>query len=600
MKRFISQPHSVFIVFALFFGGILVFLQPLGAGNDEETHLARIFEFSLNRPLPNSYLGKGGLPQSFFLVSYRQEKFLSPVTWEDIKESYQYSVHDPLIIPYRTRATYSPVNYVIQAVLMRVLGWELDLPLPVLYYVLRFSYVCIYTAFVFLAIRLIPFGKWLLVILALAPITLLQFATISSDAVTIGVSFLFIGWLLFLIHDQITMNRKNLIITFGLLFLLASVKVNSIPLFLLLILLKPSQFSSRKSIVLFWLGVIGMLGVVAGGWNLIAWQSDAVRRGLEGTSPFTVVFNSLKDPLGFLMTLFQYIGRNMKTVLIGWTAAYGYEYWTVPGLVFLLYPLALVFGFLHSVSEKRLPPRLRWGLLFLFLFTFLGTFALRLILKQNMSADVSTHGRYFTVIMPLVLLGFTAWGWRLPLSRWFAPISAITLVLTLVIYLGGMGLSFYQLCGENSYNGLDCLQPVYKNWNPSQESMIVMPQDGLVQQSFVADCDIIDQVSVQVLNLNSNQPSGEFILSVIDPGRDRFIASQNMLMQSVPVNGKIVLDFPSYEDIVNREIVIQIKDISTTQNLGIAVSDSGEYRGTFSIDEEKLDMDMLFHYRCIQ
>jgi len=40
MKPLFSQPHRLFVIIALIFGLGLIFLQPTGAGYDEETHIA--------------------------------------------------------------------------------------------------------------------------------------------------------------------------------------------------------------------------------------------------------------------------------------------------------------------------------------------------------------------------------------------------------------------------------------------------------------------------------------------------------------------------------------------------------------------------------
>ncbi|MDP3445141.1 MAG: DUF2142 domain-containing protein, partial [Ignavibacteria bacterium] len=218
MKHLFTQPHKLFVLFALIFGLLLIFLQPTGAGYDEETHLARIYEFSLGHPVPNTYFSRAALPESFFKVSYRANKFLSPIDFEKFQKNLEYRVHDSQYIGYITRATYSPVNYFPQAIIMRILGYELNFPLPIMYYILRLTYLLSYTFLVYLAIRIIPIGKWLLCVLSLAPIALLQASTITADAITFGISFLFLGWVLHLIIKKIQFNKKMLLATLMMVF----------------------------------------------------------------------------------------------------------------------------------------------------------------------------------------------------------------------------------------------------------------------------------------------------------------------------------------------------------------------------------------------
>ncbi|PKO01061.1 MAG: hypothetical protein CVU42_01040 [Chloroflexi bacterium HGW-Chloroflexi-4] len=602
MKPLFSQPHRLFVIIALIFGLGLIFLQPTGAGYDEETHIARIYEFSLGHPIPNSYFSSAALPESFFNVSYRAQKFLTPIDWAKITTNFQYTVHDSQYLGYTTRATYSPINYFPQAVIMRLLGYELNLPLPFMYYILRLTYLLSYTFLTWLAIRFIPIGKWLLFVLGLAPITLLQASTITADAITFGVSFLFLGWMLHLIIDKIQFNTKILLATILTVFLLASVKINSIPLIFLALFLSPTQFKSRKTLIFLWVALILFVAIVAGGWNLIAWQSDAARRGLEGTSSIQVILNSLKYPFQFVGNLINYIGFVLGSVAKSWIAIYGYGYWTVPGVVFILYPIALILGFLHDIGNRKMPLNLRIGLLSLFLLMFFGTFAIRLILKENISSEVATQGRYFVAVMPLFFIGLIAWGKPLTFSKWFTPVSTALVSFTLVFFLGGMGLSYYRLCGSTLYNSKDCLLPVYKNWNPSTDYMVQIPDSGIIQQSIILDCDKIDQIRLQVFNHNSINNDEIFKVSLVDVINNEILAEKSFSMETVPQKGEILFNFPAIEGVVNQELYIQIEGDKTAKksSLGLAVSDPGEYRGSFSINDESQNKDLLIHYRCVK
>ena len=50
MTKILHSPAKLFLILALLFGVIWVFLMPAGAGYDEETHLARIYEMDRQRP----------------------------------------------------------------------------------------------------------------------------------------------------------------------------------------------------------------------------------------------------------------------------------------------------------------------------------------------------------------------------------------------------------------------------------------------------------------------------------------------------------------------------------------------------------------------
>ena len=78
------------------------------------------------------------------------------------------------MIPYTTRAVYFPTLYGVQAIVMGITGRLFDLPIMVIYYSIRFSYLLMYCILVFLSIRAIPFGKWLFGVLVSTPICIIE------------------------------------------------------------------------------------------------------------------------------------------------------------------------------------------------------------------------------------------------------------------------------------------------------------------------------------------------------------------------------------------------------------------------------------------
>ena len=81
-----------------------------------------------------------------------------------------------------TKSVYSPALLLPQALAMRLLERGEDTPALLLFYACRFSSLLSYLFLAWMAIRLLPFGKWILMVLALAPMCLFQAATVSPDA----------------------------------------------------------------------------------------------------------------------------------------------------------------------------------------------------------------------------------------------------------------------------------------------------------------------------------------------------------------------------------------------------------------------------------
>ena len=72
------------------------------------------------------------------------------------------------------------------------LGRSVNLPALLLFYAGRSASLLSYLFLVWLALRWMPFGKWILAVLALTPMALFQAATITPDAISNGIGFLFI------------------------------------------------------------------------------------------------------------------------------------------------------------------------------------------------------------------------------------------------------------------------------------------------------------------------------------------------------------------------------------------------------------------------
>jgi uncharacterized membrane protein len=196
-----SAPEIFLIATLLVLGVIVCFMLPVGGGFDEETHLARIWEMSALIFLPNEGLGREmPLPTIFREISYRRDVLVRAVE-PDFLSEYAQTPIDGLDFTYgriETRSVYSPPLLLPQALVMRYLGRYpmergIDIPALVALYAIRLVGLFSYTLLAWLAVRMIPFGKWTLAVLAVTPTALLQAATIGADAISNGIGLLFIG-----------------------------------------------------------------------------------------------------------------------------------------------------------------------------------------------------------------------------------------------------------------------------------------------------------------------------------------------------------------------------------------------------------------------
>ena len=150
--------------------------------------------------------------------------------------------HDYVYANVETRSVYSPALLLPQALALRYLGLSLQLPALAVYYACRLVGLLSYLLLGWLAVRLIPFGKWLLAVLIVSPMALFQASTISADTISNGIGFFFLAASLAIAaRKEITLEDWLLLL--GLIALLFIGKVNLLFLVLLPFLLIPPRAS---------------------------------------------------------------------------------------------------------------------------------------------------------------------------------------------------------------------------------------------------------------------------------------------------------------------------------------------------------------------
>ncbi len=208
------RPEIFFPALILIFGIFNIFNTPLGAGNDEDTHIARIWEMSRGTLIPNQYLSLGeNFPSSFRDLSYRHPRILTPISLDEWLR--QFSIQ----LDRKSRCCISPALHIFPPyICLRLSLWVLLngfsislLPSRIIFSVFLFGYVCLV---IYAAIRIIPFGKWVMGVLAVAPMNLILSTTISPDPVINSMCFLFIAWILKLsVEAESHFSIRRLIVT---------------------------------------------------------------------------------------------------------------------------------------------------------------------------------------------------------------------------------------------------------------------------------------------------------------------------------------------------------------------------------------------------
>jgi uncharacterized membrane protein len=248
------KPEIFFIIFASFFGLIILLITPPFQSPDEIHHFYRAYQISEGQliSLKQDDRVGGDIPLSLIKIT---QPFLglrwnhhAKTNFKTIKEQFKTSLEPDTktFVDFPNTGMYSPISYLPQSVSIFVLRNFKSSPLLV-FYGARIFTLLFWIFSIFLAIKIIPFYKWFLALLALLPMSLFINMSLSADVVTNLLSFILIAYILKLAYSEQAVSVKNFIITCLLVILLASAKIVYTPIILLFLLIPKRKFFNAKS-----------------------------------------------------------------------------------------------------------------------------------------------------------------------------------------------------------------------------------------------------------------------------------------------------------------------------------------------------------------
>lgn len=596
----ISAPEIFVILVLMIFGVTASLTIPLSAGYDEETHFIRAWEMAHLYFIPNEQLGAQlPFPAIYWELSYRRQPIVQtsePGFWSKYG-SLSLDAHDYIYANVETRSVYSPALLLPQAFVLRYLGLSLRLPALIVYYACRFIGLLSYLLLGWLAVRFIPFGKWLLAILVTAPMALFQASTISADTISNGIGFLFLGCTLAIVNRR-EISWKEWGALTGLIALLFLAKVNLVFLALLPFLLIPSsRFKMKYGYILLGILSLGLFLVEVGGWNILAYSRYT--HALEGADPTAQVAFMFSAPFLFIRIIALDIWTNSLAYLQGWVGVYGYNYWPVPGLTYLLFPLAVIAS-LFLNKEGTLPDKkTRSVLVFLFALGFLLTLvSLYIAINPVKSPVVSgVQGRYFTPVMPLLLLALVG----MPAAAKIHIPQAVPISIALgglALYVAGLILSYQVNCGSQYYRSELCYQPQYKNWAPGASSSPPLSPAMTLKQEIVPACNGMQEMRVWV-NSTGNDPAGGTTLSLRAPTEGKDVAQKTFTNSEINKDNWLTVNFNPEPNSDGQLYILTIKG-TTAEGIRLAYSLKPEYlTGRLFENNTPIGQDVIFQYGCM-
>lgn len=425
MLWLLAHPAEVFLILAAIFGTIFCFRMAPLSGTDEFTHFPRAYQISdgqlSEENLTNNEFG-GYLPSNInnmvsdyrdlsrkgTITEFKQNEFILNQKYKntrylgDIKQRAAFS----------SDSVYPPWSYLPAVAGIRIAR---ALRLPLLWYVYlgRLATLAVWILLVWWALKLLPEGRWFIVVLALLPTTLSQAATIGIDGLIIGVSWLLIALVIAVMAKKPHVSRAQLIMLSSLAVLVSIVK-QGYWLIALLPLVIPAEYFISKRLSKTWkIFTVGTVLVLSSAFIFLseALISGAVltpREGvyINGSSQLRYILN---NPLLYAShILLQPFTKSFDTIFIGFVGIVTNRLIYLSVLVIVL----LYIGLTLAYTQAEVLPELhiyRRRLILSSLFIVVGTYlfistALFLGFTQVGSNVVEgLAGRYFLPFVPLIL-----------------------------------------------------------------------------------------------------------------------------------------------------------------------------------------------------
>lgn len=285
-----------------------IICMPTFKNHDEIYHWYRAYEVStgkLMEEIDGDTLGTI-LPQSISDVTTDDWQ---SITYAKVRDSLNVELdkENTALLYSETSAVYSFVQYIPQAIGIFITRIFTDKVLLLAYggriINMVFSIILIY-----FAIKKIPFGKKILLLLSFIPIAIEGFSSLSPDAMTISMAFFYIAYILSLAFskENHSIDGKKIAILTVLSVIIAMCKIVYLPLILLLFIIPKEKFKNEKKIknIIF----IGAIAVVL---NLI-WLMVAgiyLSHFREGDSSIQVI-SILTNPIKYLQNCLYTVNLN--------------------------------------------------------------------------------------------------------------------------------------------------------------------------------------------------------------------------------------------------------------------------------------------------
>jgi len=390
------KENIIMSIILVVIGIIYINIFPLGLIPDEPTHWLRSFEISTGGFI-SEHIGESGVGGNYMPACLME--------YEDSEAKLDWTIEQPYT--FGNTALYAPFSYMPQSLGIAIANVFTD-NVSDIFSAGRWGNFIVAMVLCIMALHIAPFGKKLLFMIMMLPMSMQEMVSLAPDGFVIALSLLFVAYILRLTYKSEVISKRDIVFLTILCVLISLCKIVYIALLLLIFILPNAKFASKKQWIITKFGIIGLAVAL----NLI-WLSISsgflieFNPGVDSGAQVVYVLTHIFDYLLVVILSVIQNGAWYLQTLVG--SSLGLLCIAVSPLVWTLYIILFVYIIGQSRECDVIPHKAdRWVMLI----TFLGGAALvftSLYVQWTPYANPvvnGVQGRYF--IPFIALLGLFA------------------------------------------------------------------------------------------------------------------------------------------------------------------------------------------------
>lgn len=444
-KKEIKPEKALLFIMIIFCVGLFITI-PVGRGHDEFMHWYKAFEISqgqLMTPIDQeTRTAVTTLPDGVQNIIVEREKAVFkyidniPLLQETINYNETISAGN------QNSAAYCFIQYIPEVIGIIIGQLFTQVPLLIAYFA-RLVNMIVCIAIMYFAVKLIPFGKNIILLLSIIPIAIEGFATISPDGLTIAICTLFISYTLYVAFDKNKMcGTKETVILTIIGAIVSLCKIVYMPLIFLVLIIPKEKFKTKseriKSLALIiTIGVMcNLIWLIFGSMALLNTNTNTYS-GTNENGTMLKLMTLLSNPFEYIQKVFYTIGLKGNQYflsLFGGQLEWG-EMIRIEIIPFVIAAIAIM----AAISEEKIKTELHKFqkiviAAIILIITVLIFTSLYIQWSDNDLLYIDgVQGRYFLPILPLLL--FLVGGLKVKSNYSNAQITKLICMSSIIIQM---------------------------------------------------------------------------------------------------------------------------------------------------------------------